>query len=159
MNKSNRLIWLHDLGLLAKSGAYFFISQKGSRLLELLNNIDTPNGSYRDLNERWIANNTSCILLSFDHETNTVTTLAKKKVIGDHLTILFNYFGSDGSQRLSLFSSFLFSLIVFTVEHQQSITFDEWFSQLNQGVTVENKRYTVKLSPRFFESYINVSFE
>jgi hypothetical protein len=150
----NRLSWLKDLGLVGKSGHYFFLTSKGKDFIESIEYID--NSEFKDLNNDWLYNKSWGIIMQEDHKKISDNEL--EVLIGECLIYYFDFFGDDGAFRISLHPSFLFTVISLACINKVIVTLEKFVSLLKPGLKVDNKNFIVRISPRLSESYINISF-
>lgn len=145
----NRLKWLVDLGLLFKSGNFYLITNLGKEIYENLPSIKST--KIKDINEDWI-NNKSWIFFTKKNNKKNI-----KQDIGGLLMDVFNFFGDDGSLKISLDSAYLYTAIFSASFDKKKLSFNDFIDLLNEEkVKFDNKIFAPKISPRQTESYINI---
>lgn len=146
----NRLTWLIDLGFIFKSGKFFYCTKKGQKLYS---NLIIINGSsFLDINREWLNNN--LWLLFTELSAGQIIT---GEELGGLLTEYFNFFGDDGSFRISLHPAFVFLAIYFACSKRVVLTLGEFKKLLaSNKVKTKTRIFSFKEGPRITESYINI---
>lgn len=151
----NRLSWLTGLGLVSKSGNYFFLTNPGKNLLSSLECIDES--QYKDLNLAWLYNKSWNILI--EEGLGELADDELRENTGKCLLQYFDFFGDDGAFRISLHPAFLFTVISIACKYRAIVDYERFISILEPGLKINGRTFAVRVSPRLSESYINISFD
>jgi hypothetical protein len=163
-----RIEWMADLGLIE-------ISKAGSRTVYKLtkigsifyNNLPKVGSSViRDINENWLKSEliyASSLIVLDETKDNLIKYRDMdlsyiKVIIGEQISNAFNFMDKGNVFRISLYPTFLFTVINIMVEKKIIVEYNDILAFLKATYTYNFRKFGVKESGRITESYISIIF-
>jgi len=159
-----RLEWLADLGLVEMrkqaGNTLYNISGKGEIFYKSLD--DLQGYEMKDINEDWLIHKAfACFAVTLlDRSTisywGNISLPERKSIMKNYLLQTYKLFSTGGAMRMALYPSMLYISMKLLAEKGIVIEFKEIADELKETLTIDDKSFIIRPSPRLTEAYISV---